>query len=264
MDEAISKTANRRLVFGRRKAPPSLKTPRAPRPCPAIPALDTKAIAGRAFWLMGRNSTTYLALVAAAAVPERVAYHIIGADSIGVMSVLFGLTLLTCIQLYGAVLHGAMESLEDRRASFTQCLRAGLGAPIRAMLLALMTVFSVWFLLILPGLPLATRWAVAAPAGFTEGGSFRTALSRSGALVAPHRPQVGKLVLLLAGFAVMRAFPMLAIWEIPPDGFLLFMFGNWLFPLLLTAFTATAGAVLYRELLRDTQRTEALPPAVLP
>jgi hypothetical protein len=148
-----------------------------------MPTLDTNAIAGRAFWLMGRNSATCLALVAAAAMPERIAYHVIGADSIGVMSVLFGLTLLTCIPLYGAMLHGAMESLEDRRASFTQCLHAGLRAPIVGMVLALMTVLSVWFLLILPGLPLATQWAVAAPAGFVEGGGMRAALSRSGALV---------------------------------------------------------------------------------
>jgi hypothetical protein len=52
---------------------------------------------------------------------------------------------------------------------------------------------------------------------------------------------------------------MLVIWGIPLDEVLFFMFGNWLFPLLLTAFTATAGAVLYRELLKGTQRTEALP-----
>ena len=112
----------------------------------------------------------------------------------------------------------------------------------------MMTVLAVWFLLIVPFIGVATRWAVAAPAAIAEGVDTRTALARSATLTASARASVRTLVLLLAGLAISRAFSMMPVWGMPSEALPEFFFGNWLLPLLLTAFSAAAGTVLYDEL----------------
>jgi hypothetical protein len=253
MGDFVNQGAIRRQAFGRRTAPPSsagffAPTPSAP-PAAGLPsAFDARAVIARSFALMGHNGVTFLALVAAAAVPNRVAYHVLNPQRPAFLLVYFVTTLLVCAPLYGAVFSGALKTLRGEAVSFQSCFRAGLRQPLAAMLLSLMTSLFVWLLLIVPAFRQATRWAVAAPVAIAEGGDVPAALARSNALTAPHRVPVAALVLLLAGMAVVRAVPILAIWGLPLDGVIPFMFGNWLFPLLLTAFTAAAGASLYYEL----------------
>jgi len=79
---------------------------------------------------------------------------------------------------------------------------------------------------------------------------LRAALARSVKLAAPHRPQIQVLVLLLGALSISRAVMMMPIWGVPVEGVAVFIAGNWLFPLLLTAFAAASGAVLYQELTR--------------
>jgi hypothetical protein len=250
----ITQTAVRRQAFGRRSGPPSgnplfarLATPTAASQVRPALTLDTKRVIARSFSLMGRNGVTFLALVAAAAVPERLAYHLLP-ENPATLAFAFLLTFVTCVPLYGAVLSGALWDMAGKPVSFTTCFRAGLRMPSSAVLLSLLVVGMVWFLLIIPGMGLATGLAVAAPAALAEGKSIRAAMAQSGALTAPYRAHVRVLLLMLAALAFSRALPMLPIWGILSQAVLIFMFGNWLFPLLLTAFTAAASAALYQEL----------------
>jgi hypothetical protein len=158
------------------------------------------------------------------------------------------LTGLSCLALYAALFHGAMRDLGGQPVTFGDCLRAVLRTPTPAVGAIALTVGSVWLLLIVPGIGFATRWAVAAPAAIVEGKSLRDALARSTALTAACRPQVRILVLLLAALGISRAFTMMPVWGMPVEALPEFFFGNWLFPLLLTAFTAASGAMLYHTL----------------
>ena len=206
--------------------------------------LDTSEIIAKSFGLMGRNGVTFMALIAVAAAPGRLVYHL-GGEALSPL-----MTALGCFALYAAVFDGAIRDLKGERASLHDCLSAGLrGLPSAFGAIAL-TVMSVWLLLILPCIGLATGWAVAAPAALAEGLGLRAALARSVKLAAPHRPQIQTLVLLLGALSISRSVMMMPIWGVPVEGVAAFIAGNWLFPLLLTAFAAASGAALYQELAR--------------
>jgi len=264
----VNQTATPRQVFGRRTAPPPSAGLFAPTPSPPPKAgpvrqVDTQAVIARSFSLMAHNAVTFLALIAAAAAPERIVYHLFDSGSFALMPLYFGITALTCVPLYTAIFIGAMQTLTGQKATFKTCFRAGMRQSRPAALLSLMTALLVWLLLVVPGLSLAIRWAVAAPAAIVEDKGLRAAMARSAALTAPYRPQVAVLILLLAATAVSRAVPMLSIWHVPAEGILFFMFRNWLFPLLLTAFTAAASASLYYELCMAAKAQNQLPPLVI-
>lgn len=218
-------------------------------PHPQIPddrVLDTGEIIAKGLALMGRNGVTVMALIAAAAAPNRLIYHL-GGESLSPLT-----TALGCLVLYGAVFHVAIRDMRGGNASFSDCLSAGFRGFTSAFGAIALTVMSVWLLLILPCIGLATGWAVAAPAALAEGLGLRPALARSVKLTAPHRPQVQVLVMLLGVLAISRSLLMMPIWGVPAQGLAAFMVGYWLFPLLLTAFAAASGAVLYQELARST------------
>jgi len=206
--------------------------------------LDTGEIIAKSFGVMGRNGVTFLALIAAAAAPNRLVYHL-GGEALSPL-----ITVLGCFVLYPCVFDGAIRDLKGEKPSFHDCLSAGLRGLPSAFGAIVLTVMSVWLLLILPCIGLATGWAVAAPAALAEGLGLRAALARSVKLAAPHRPQIQVLVLLLGALSISRAVMMMPIWGVPVEGVAVFIAGNWLFPLLLTAFAAASGAALYQELTR--------------
>ena len=207
--------------------------------------LDSGEIIAKSFGLMGKNGVTFMALIAAAAAPGRLVYHL-GGEALSPL-----ITALGCFVLYGAVFDGAIRDLKGEKASFHDCISAGLRGLPSAFGAIVLTVMSVWLLLILPCIGLATGWAVAAPAALAEGLGLRAALARSVKLAAPHRPQVQRLVFLLAVLSISRSVMMMPIWGVPVEGLAVFIAGNWLFPLLLTAFAAASGAALYQELVRQ-------------
>ena len=207
--------------------------------------LDTSEIIAKSFGLMSRNGVTFLALIAAAAAPNRLVYHL------GGEALLPLITALGCFALYPCVFEGAIRDLKGEKPSFGDCLSAGWRGFRSASGAIVLTVMSVWLLLILPCIGLATGWAVAAPAALAEGLGLRAALARSVKLAAPHRPQVQVLVFLLAVLSISRSVMMMPIWGVPVEGVAVFIAGNWLFPLLLTAFAAASGAALYQELARQ-------------
>lgn len=268
---AIDRIAAPRRSFGRagqsqpqpawRATPPAPAAPQllasvAPRvdASPAVtphadtaPGFETFAVIRRSFALMRRNSITLLALVAAAAAPDRILYHLLGDDD---SSIVLGVlvTALTCVPLYAAVFAVAMSDLRGDKLSFGGAFTAAMRAMTSSIGVIALTVLSVWYLLIVPFLGLATRWALAAPIALAEGLDLKDSLARSTALIAPYRARVRNLVLLLALLAFLRGFEMLPVWGLPLAALSAFMVGNRLFPLLLTAFTAAAGAALYAEI----------------
>jgi hypothetical protein len=191
-----------------------------------------------------------MALVAAAAAPNRILYHLLGEDDSSFLLDLL-ITALTCVPLYAAVFATAMGDLRGEKVSFGGAITSAMHSLKSSAAVIALTVVSVWYLLIVPGLGLATRWAVAAPVALAEGLDMRASMARSAVLTAPYRARVRTLVLLLAVLAFLRGFEMLPVWGLPLAALSVFMVGNWLFPLLLTAFTAAAGAALYAQLCGD-------------
>jgi hypothetical protein len=204
---------------------------------------ERERVIARSFALMGRNGITFLALIAAASVPERAAYHLLDTDFLSPL-----LTLAGCMALYAAVFDTAMRDLKGESITLAGALRAARATPLSAYKAIAMTVLAVWWLLIVPGVGRATRWALAAPVAMAEGKTLSEALARSTALTQTAHRRVRRLVLLLAALAISRGLAMLPVWGAPAEGLGDFILGDWLFPLLLTAFTAASGAALYRDL----------------
>ena len=206
---------------------------------PSLPAGD---IVGRSLAVLGRNPMTFLAVLAAIALPEQfIAYFPI---SMGMPATLVTplFTTLGCMALYAASFHGALASLRGEKVNLDTCLRAMARTPGSAYGTLAATVSSLSLMLIVPAIAFAGRWFLAAPVALVEG---RDARARSVALTAPHRAQVRLLVLLLAGLTLLRGLLAVALTSNRIVGALT---GDWLFPMLLTMFAAVAGAVLYRTL----------------
>jgi hypothetical protein len=249
MDRNETPIASPRASFGRAAAikPLSHRSFQPPAEASA-PTIDTKRVAAQSFAVMGRNTVPFLALIAAAAAPERILYHTSDLGSLGSVALMELVTVLSCGPLYVAVLSGALTDLNGEPVRFANCLRAALRAPIAATILGLCSALAAWLLLLVPGIGPASRWAVAAPAAFAESTGFEAAFARSTALTAPCRPQIRTLLWMLIGLAITRALAIMPVWGAPFEALPIFLLGNWLFPLLLTAFTAAASAVLYQAL----------------
>ncbi len=92
--------------------------------------------------------------------------------------------------LQAAVVHGAVVSLNGRRASFADCLSTGLKNLVPLVLIGLLMLFGIFagmILLIVPGIMLLVMWSVAAPACVVERTGVFGALSRSRELTRGHR-----------------------------------------------------------------------------
>lgn len=117
--------------------------------------------------------------------PSMIAFYpvIIGIGS-------FLLLLLPAYILIGAVTHGTVVFLNDGRAGFVECLATGLKRMLPLVALGLVSTLAIglgMLLLIIPGVILAVRWAVAAPALVAERVSIMDALGRSAELGSNNR-----------------------------------------------------------------------------
>jgi len=258
-----------RKSFGRRAQPepiasprppvrsqPDLVKPPEPESLAAMNAVvdvaepvdfEPSELIGRSFSVMGRNAVTFLALMAAAAIPGYMGHSLLGENILASLLVPI-LTLFSCLALYTAIFRRAMASLANEPASFSDCLQAVQQTSTQAYTAIAITILAVWFLAIVPWIGAAADRALAAPVAILEEKGWNAARARSKAMVAPYRARVRMLMLLLAVLAVSRAIT--SVSGGPDEVLPAFLFGDWLFPLLLTTFTATAGAVLYRQLAR--------------
>ena len=125
----------------------------------------------------------------------------------GVFSAVGGLaSVITVPMLTGALVYGSMRGLEGRPVSIDECLRAGssrwlpmLGLMVVTGLLAAVGLI----LLIVPGVLLALRWSVAAPALLLEGRSLTEAMGRSADLTRDRRGSIFLLFLIYVGIEIV-------------------------------------------------------------
>jgi hypothetical protein len=233
-------------------APAAFVAPVAPPPLPRLgsdpsrddtaPRLSAGHVLASTLAVLGKNPVTFLAVLAAIALPEQFIAYLpvsLGAPA-GLVMPLF--TTLGCMALYVAAFQAALASLKGETVNLDVCLRAMARLPGSAAGAVAMTVSFLSLMLIVPAVAFAPRWALAAPVAIVEGCNGR---ARSVALTAPYRAQVRLLVLLLAVLTLLRGLGA-AVFSTGPV--LNALAGDWLFPMLLTLFTAVAGAVLYREL----------------
>jgi len=199
-------------------------------------------IVERSLAVMGRNPVTFLALLAAVALTEQVAVILPVSAGVPAWAILPVLTTVGCMALYAAAFNTAMSSLKGERVNLDLSLRAMASTPTSAFGAIAATVSMLSLLLIIPAIGFAWRWALAAPVAIVESGDAR---ARSAALATPYRAQVRLLVWLLAGLSLLRG---LLTMPLSSESVLTVLAGDWLFPMLLTVFTAVMGAVLYREL----------------
>jgi len=217
------------------------------------PAFDFRRVVRRTFTATGRNGVTFLALVAAAAAPERIAYHLLPIDSVGVIFLLMALTNLGCVALFAAITWATLRDFRGEPVQFGQCVTAAAQNFPLVLAIAIATatgVIAASLLLIVPGILLTVCWSVTAPVAIAEGKSLPASFARSIALTRGHRGQISVLALLLFLLAVSRGLAMLPLWGMPTEALPVFLFGNWLLPLLFTVFAAAGSASLYSELCR--------------
>lgn len=113
--------------------------------------------------------------------------------------VAFAVLLLPAYILIGAITHGAIVYLNGKRASLNECLGTGLARMLPLVGLGLLSTLGIalgFILLIVPGIILATRWAVAAPAMVAERTGIMDSLGRSAELARNNRWRIFWLLLI--------------------------------------------------------------------
>ncbi len=109
------------------------------------------------------------------------------------------------------LVYGAVQALRGRQVPMSECLSQGLsrlGAALGVAILAGLGIAFGMVLLIVPGLILATMWAVAIPIAVVEKMGVTASLSRSAALTRERRWRVFGAVFAVswAAGAIFQAF----------------------------------------------------------
>jgi hypothetical protein len=174
----------------------------------------------------------------------------------------FAATLVLIIPSYimiGAVTHGAIVHLNGGRASLGDCLGTGLGRSLPLVGLGIISTLGIglaMLALIIPGLIVATRWCVAAPALVAERTGISESLGRSVELGRNNRWRIFWLFVLWFIMGYLLQLGVNAI--LPPLAQALYPLGQngiWVFYGIIAiyaAFTSLIAAVgtaaLYTEL----------------
>jgi hypothetical protein len=178
-----------------------------------------------------------------------------------ILAVLGGIvTLVTRPILLGALFYGTLRDLDGEPASMADCLRAGrrrwgtlLGLTIwSGLLIGLGFIF-----LVVPGVILAARWAVAAPLVVMGGDGIQGSMDRSAKLTEGRRWSIFLLYLIvfIAVFALLVVFGVLSGALLPklPEAALTGIVSSLGTELPL----AVVGAALYRQLRGDREGASA-------
>ncbi len=181
--------------------------------------VDFGQVFNDAFAALRQNWTIYLILAlvftglpAAAAtweVERLIAQHVltranpIGASEVGYLRAL-PVTIVSFVT-QGAVIAGATAHLNDRRASFSDCLMAGLRNWPALLLLNVVRGVPIligYMLFIVPGVILNLVWYVSEPVQVIEGGSPLATLRRSADLTRGRRWSIFGLSIVLSVFGL--------------------------------------------------------------
>lgn len=114
---------------------------------------------------------------------------------LGSIANLVGLTILQ-----GGLIYGSMRTLNGSPATLGECLRVGVKTWLPMLGLFILMGLAVglgFILLVVPGILLALRWSVAAPALVMEGRGIQDSMGRSAALTEGRRGSIFLLFLVL-------------------------------------------------------------------
>jgi hypothetical protein len=178
---------------------------------------DFGRVVGRTFGLIGRNFMmfAFVSLIMVGA-PEfgllALQGYMFGADynaalpAIASVNAIGGIvTLVLSYALIGVLTRASIDDLSGKGARLGPALADGLRYFFFLFLVAVLTGIGVvlgLILLVIPGIYLAVRWMVAAPALVAEGLGPTSAMGRSGELIRGHWWWSFALVLLYFVFAV--------------------------------------------------------------
>jgi hypothetical protein len=155
------------------------------------------------------------------------------------------------------LVYGAVQALRGRQVPMAECLSQGLnrlGAVLGVAILSGLGIAFGMVLLIVPGLILATMWAVAIPIAVVEKMGVTASLSRSSALTRERRWRVFGAIFVsgLLALVVGAAFGGL-FYALTGGGVTLIMLVSWAVGAIFQAFNACVVATLYFFLRRDKE-----------
>jgi hypothetical protein len=227
--------------------------------------LDANAVLKEAWRLYKRLFTRSLVMGALVFGVLNIVKEVVRSGHTGLLVLLLSLvvTIAGTALLQGGlveIVRGLHVDGDDEASAFDALARAGdrLGKLIAVSLLVGIGVALGFLLLVIPGLILATRWAVAVPAAMLEPGTARGAMKRSRAILKGNEWNVFKVLFavgLITGL-VSLPFTLVGLREGP--------FGWWvavtLGSVLTAPYTAHALTVVYYALTQPGQPV-VLPPA---
>lgn len=172
---------------------------------------DMGRVVGRVFGVIGRNLVVFVLLaVVLAGIPVGIARYF---QQTSLLSGGFGAGLITfCASLLSflatnvlqaAIIHGTVDDLNDKKASFGDCLSTGVRFLLPVIGISLLTGFAVGLgciLLLVPGILMLLAWFVNVPVVVVERKGVFDAFGRSAELTKGHR---GALFGLLAAYVIV-------------------------------------------------------------
>jgi hypothetical protein len=158
-------------------------------------------------WDIGlRNADKFLVVTAIAGLPHLIAYlsaapPLMAPGRILLVSLLtFIMRLLLGTISQAVLLYGVFQDMRGRPVNLGEAIRRGLSRFFPILGVAILTSVGIVFaslLLVVPGVILAVRWAVALPVCVVEGAGPLASLGRSAVLTRGHRWKVFAILLLL-------------------------------------------------------------------
>lgn len=114
--------------------------------------------------------------------------------------------LVTAVVLQGAVVHGAIATLNGKRASFADCLATGLRYLVPLLFIGLLATLGMivgFILLIVPGIIVSIVWCVVYPVCVVERSGVSGAFGRSQELTRGYRWQIFGFYVAFIVFIIM-------------------------------------------------------------
>ncbi len=255
----------------------------------AYAQLDIGRVVSRTFATLGGNFPTFFLLgilfggLPAVAVQYLIQQFITPAtvgsmDSslIGWMPAILGIgtfviLLLPAYILVGAITHGAIVYLNGKRAGIGECLSTGLTRMLPLVGLGLLSTLGIGLgllLFVIPGVILATRWSVAAPALVAERAGVMDSLGRSSELARDNRWRIFWLLVIwfVLNYALQFAFGSVigllsgALMQLGESAFWVYLAIFGIYSAIGAMIPAAGSAALYTELrtIKEGASTEDL------
>ena len=261
-----NRIANPRVSFGRARQAqiqretfsrprPQIEEPVAPAPSvtewePPV-ALEIGRVLGRLSGALGRNAVTFLALSVFAAMPDRIASHVLGVDTpMGSLASRLALALVT-YGLQAATIRVALDDFQGERPGLARAFTAAAQNFIPVIGISILSALGIGvagLFLVAPGLMLAVSWSVAVPVRVAENCPVIDCFRRSAALTKGCRWRILALFALFVVLLILLSLLMLPLWGLGTRDLVGFVADNWLLRLMATLIGSVGVAALYQEL----------------